>query len=153
MTQTETSTATGSAATAVDAIDGLSWLTGTWRGPLGDQLLEEQWSVAQAGSIAALVRFFQGSETQIVELLTISESSDGLEMLIQQWSGEMQPLNPAPQRMALDQQSHRSISFKSASSGGMKHLHYSSPDDSTLLIAVELTEGTRFDLRLQRFAN
>ncbi len=141
------------AAPAVDAIEELSWLTGTWRGPLGDQLLEEQWSIAQAGSIAALVRFFQGPETQIVELLTIAESSSGLEMLIQQWSGDMQPLNPAPQRMALDQKGQRSISFKSASPGGMKHLHYSSPDDSTLLIEVELTEGTRFDLRLQRFAN
>lgn len=141
------------AAPAADATAELSWLTGTWRGPLGDQLLEEQWSVAQAGSIAALVRFFQGSETQIVELLTIAESGDGLEMLIQQWSGDMQPLNPAPQRMALDQQGQRSVSFKSASPGGMKHLHYSSPDDSTLLIEVELTEGTRFDLRLQRFAN
>ena len=131
-------------------ISELAWLTGTWRGPMGERLLEEQWSVPAAGSIAAVVRFFAGPQTQIVELLAVREINDGYEMVINQWSGNMQPLSPAPQTMALDQLQERSISFKSASPGGMRHLHYSSPDDSTLNIAVELTEGTQFNLELRR---
>ncbi len=131
-------------------INELAWLTGTWRDPMGERLLEEQWSVPAAGSIAAVVRFFAGSQTQIVELLAVREMTDGYEMVINQWSGNMQPLSPAPQTMALDQLGERSVSFSSASPGGMKRLHYASPNDSTLTIAVDMTEGTQFNLELRR---
>ena len=37
-------------------IESLSWLTGNWEGPIGENLLEETWLPPSAVTIVALVR-------------------------------------------------------------------------------------------------
>ena len=37
-------------------VTDLSWLTGSWDGQMGPAVLEENWSLPRAGTIASLVR-------------------------------------------------------------------------------------------------
>ena len=37
-------------------VENLNWLTGSWDGQLGPNVLEENWSLPRSGSIASLVR-------------------------------------------------------------------------------------------------
>ena len=47
-------------------IDRLSWLTGNWKGPRDGGVLEEIWLPPLAGTITALVRSSEESETRFV---------------------------------------------------------------------------------------
>ena len=53
------------------SVNSLSWLTGSWQGPIGDNLLEETWLPPRAGTIVALVRSTNDSSTQFVEIVHI----------------------------------------------------------------------------------
>ena len=54
-------------------VESLSWLTGSWEGPIGENLLEETWLPPRAGNIVALVRSSNESGTNFVEIIIIKK--------------------------------------------------------------------------------
>lgn len=132
------------------AVADLSWLSGTWRGPFGERTLEEQWSQPSGGSIAALVRFNRAAKIDMLELVSISDSDNGLQLRIAQWSPTMEPLAESPQLLNMTAAGDRSVSFAAGSPGGLRSISYSNPTGGTLVIAVVLTEGNEFTIELPR---
>ena len=61
------------------SIDRLSWLTGNWKGPRDGGVLEEIWLPPLAGTITALVRSSEESETRIDEIYHITEINASIE--------------------------------------------------------------------------
>ena len=55
------------------SVYSLSWLTGAWEGPFGENILEEVWLPPRAGTIVALVRSSNESGTNFVEIIIIKE--------------------------------------------------------------------------------
>ena len=143
-------TSTTSQIALVGRVADLGWLSGTWRGPIGERVLEEQWSAANAGSIAALVRSADAQTTNLLELVSISDSAAGLQLRIQQWSATMEPRTPEPQLMQVVRLEPRSVAFAAVSPGGMNRLSYSSPTADQLIVSVELANGNTFDIPLTR---
>lgn len=128
----------------------LTWLTGTWRGPIGKRMLEEQWTTPSGGSVAALIRFNGDKGLAILELVSITDHAEGLELRIAQWSPTMEPLAAGPQLMRQSASGERTVTFSATAEGGLRTLKYTSPDANTLIVSVEQTEGNQFDIRLQR---
>ena len=86
----------GQADSALDetlSIDRLSWLTGNWKGPRDGGVLEEIWLPPLAGTITALVRSSEESETRFVEIIHITEINDSLELNLQLFNNSLEPEN------------------------------------------------------------
>ena len=62
------------------SVDSLSWLTGSWQGPINGNILEETWLPPTSGTIVALVRSTNESGTEFVEIIHIKELNGTLEL-------------------------------------------------------------------------
>lgn len=132
-------------------IDDLSWMTGSWAGPLGPNTLEENWIKPTSGSIAAMVRMTGEGSTSMFEVITIEEVDGSLELHIQQWDAGFKPRTEAAQKMELTEIGDRMVSFTAVSEGGMKTLGYTSPTATTFDIHVENAAGAKFTINLEAF--
>lgn len=126
----------------------LSWLTGSWAGPLGPRVLEEHWAPAIGNAVTALVRFSENDALETLELVSITETSDSLELRIQQWDPAMVPRAPA-QTMTLAELGPDYVRFDAATAGGIKVLGYRRTADDQLAIQVTLAEGNELSILLE----
>ena len=83
------------------SVNSLSWLTGAWEGPIGENILEEVWLPPRAGTIVALVRSSNESGTNFVEIIIIKEINGTLELQLQLFENSLLPINSQPHRFEL----------------------------------------------------
>lgn len=129
------STAWGEVPVVADVGD-LAWMTGTWAGPVGDGVLEENWIVARDGSIGAFVRITGAGTTGMFEFIAIEQTGDTLVLHLQQWNPGMTPRTPAMQAMRLAALGDRQVRFVATAPGGLRALGYSRPTDTTFVVEV-----------------
>ena len=103
------------------SVSKLSWMTGSWAGDIGGPVLEDNWTEANAGSIASLVHITSPEGTAMAEIVNIQEMDGTLIVHIQQWDPGFVASAEA-QKMALDSISDHVVSFVAASAGGLKKL-------------------------------
>ena len=130
-------------------VSDLSWMTGSWSGPAGENTLEENWTQPVGGSIASLVRMTGGGTTSMVALIVIEEENNSLVLRIKQWDPGFVPRTPAPQVMELIEIAKNRVSFKATQPGGIKTLAYSRPTENEFNIDIETGEGAKFQLNLK----
>src|SRR5687767_11492979 len=82
-------------------ITDLAWMTGTWSAPVGPNTLEENWTTASGGSIAAMVRMSGAKGVSMWEVITIEEKDGSLMMSVQQWNAGFEPRSPVAQKLEL----------------------------------------------------
>ncbi len=128
-------------------VSELSWLTGSWAGPVGDQLLEEIWNAPRAGTVAALVRMGGDAGTSMMEMIVINEEHGTLTLRIQQFSPTYEPRFPAPGVLALTALDENTATFKADQPGGLQQIVYVREGD-TLTITVTLPDGNLFEADL-----
>ena len=121
-------------------------MTGSWSGDIGGPILEENWTEAKAGSIAALVRITSAEGTAMVEIVNIQEM-EGTSFYIYS-SGIRLRRRAAAQKMVLDSISERSVNFVAVSPGGLKTLGYSLTDENQFLIQITTAEDQEMTLPL-----
>jgi hypothetical protein len=63
-----------------EAIDGLGFLAGHWRGERDDVVLEEMWLAPRAGVAQGSVRLVRGSAVGTIELIIVAAESDRVVM-------------------------------------------------------------------------
>lgn len=124
------------AAAAESVIEKLSWMTGTWAGPVGEGTLEENWTVPRDGSIQSLVRMTAGGVTAMVELIVVEESEDGLVLHLQQWNPGYEPRGPAT-KMRSTTIGDREVRFEVVGEGTFKALAYKRPADDKFEIHID----------------
>lgn len=127
-------------AAAENRIEKLSWMTGTWAGPLGEGVLEENWTVPRDGSIQSLVRMTVGGTTAMVELIVVEESGDGLVLHLQQWGPGYESRGPAT-KMRSTSIGEREVSFEVEGEGAFRTLSYRRPADDRFEIHVDAGQG------------
>ena len=125
----------------------LDWLTGSWAGPVGDQVLEETWNAPREGTIAALVRMSGSAGTSMMEMIVINEESGSLTLRIQQFSREYEPRFPAPNVLKLTAIGENTATFKADQPEGLQQILYVREDD-TLTVTVTLPDGNLFKAEL-----
>ncbi len=132
------------------SVDDLSWITGSWAGPIGDgAMLEENWIRPKDGSIAALVRITGDGVTSMVELIVVQPEADSLMLHIQQWDTGFAPRAGGAQKMRLTNLGKNTVSFEAVSEGGLKSLTYSRPTPDSFTVDVETADGTKFQISLK----
>jgi hypothetical protein len=55
----------------------LTWLTGSWQGQHGPQVVEEHWSGMNGRSLMAMFRWLKEGSVWFYELMAIEEEADG----------------------------------------------------------------------------
>ena len=129
-------------------IESLSWLTGNWEGPIGENLLEETWLPPRAGTIVALVRSSNESGTNFVEIIIIKEINGTLELQLQLFDDSLKPINKNPHSFELTKIENNYISFKGVSPGSHKTLSYQRPEKNVFFIRFQPYEGDFVEIRL-----
>ena len=129
-------------------IESLSWLTGSWEGPIGGNLLEETWLPPRAGTIVALVRSSNESGTNFVEIIIIKEINGTLELQLQLFDDSLKPINKNPHSFELTKIENNYISFKGVTSGAHKTLSYERPEKNVFYIRFHPHDGDEVEIRL-----
>lgn len=65
-------------AAAAGDLEKLDFMTGHWRGSVSGSAVEEWWSPAAGGTKIAAFRWATGDETNVIELVVISEEEEGV---------------------------------------------------------------------------
>ena len=123
-------------------------MTGTWAGPVGAGVLEENWTVPKAGAIQALVRMTADGKTSMVELIVIEEEAGTLMLRLQQWDPGLKPRTSAPSTMKLLELGERSVKFEAGTGAQFAKLGYARDGDA-FTIGIEDAAGNSFDLPLK----
>ena len=129
-------------------VESLSWLTGSWEGPIGEDLLEETWLPPRAGNIVALVRSSNESGTNFVEIIIIKEVNGTFELQLQLFDDSLKPINKKPHSFELTKIENNYISFKGVSAGAHKTLSYQRPEKNVFFIRFQPFEGDFVEIRL-----
>ena len=129
-------------------VESLSWLTGSWEGPIGEDLLEETWLPPRAGNIVALVRSSNESGTNFVGIIIIKEINGTLELQLQLFDDSLKPINKKPHSFELTKIENNYISFKGVSAGAHKTLSYQRPEKNVFFIQFQPYEGDFVEIRL-----
>ncbi len=127
----------------------LAWMTGSWIGPFGEQMLEETWSQPFAGTITCMVRITGNGQTNMMELILIEEVDGSLLFRVRQWLPGYVPRRPEPQIMTLAEIADRRVSFDGSGDSDFLRLTYSRPTDETFQIDVEPRQGDHFQILLR----
>ena len=129
-------------------ITDLGWLTGSWDGQMGPAVLEENWSLPRAGTIASLVRQTGPDGMGMVEMVYIEEAGGTLDLYIQQWDAGFKSRTPGAQKMTMSEITENSVTFKSVGEGGLAQLRYSRPSIDAFHIDVVTAGGQQFTIKL-----
>ena len=131
------------------AVTDLAWMTGAWRGALGEGFLEENWNQPVGGSIASLVRMTGKNGTSMVELVVVEEEQGTLVLRLQQFDPGFKPRTAKPLTMVLTSLGENSVTFEGVEPGGLKKLTYARPEVDTFTVFVETAEGAEFTSTMQ----
>ena len=130
-------------------VENLSWLTGSWDGQLGPNVLEENWSLPRSGSIGSLVRQTGPDGMGMVEMVFIEEANGTLELHLQQWDSGFVSRTPGAQKMTMSEMTENSITFLALGEGGLAELKYSRPTEDAFHIDVKTATDQAFTIRLK----
>lgn len=121
-------------------IDDLGWLTGTWSGEIGDDVVEEVWTEPAVGCLAGVFRWMQTGAVHLYEILAIEEESDGLILRIRHfdpglaaWASESE----GPKAWRLVELEGRRAVFENPDMAFPRRVVYERLDDRTLLARIE----------------
>ncbi len=129
-------------------VENLSWLSGSWDGQMGPNVLEENWSLPRSGSIASLVRQTGPDGMGMVEIVFIEEADGTLDLYLQQWDSGFSPRSPAAQKMTMSDMTENSVTFKAVGEGGLAQLKYSRPAIDAFHIDVVTAGDQEFTIKL-----
>ena len=130
-------------------VENLGWLTGSWDGQLGPNVLEENWSLPRSGSIASLVRQTGPDGMGMVEIVFIEEANGTLELHLQQWDSGFVSRTPGAQKMTMSEMTENSITFLAVGEGGLAELKYSRPAEDAFHIDVKTATDQAFTIKLK----
>jgi len=137
--------ATALARAEVHTANDLAWMTGYWSGPVGELVMEENWSRPLGGTLASMVRMSGKDGTQMVELVIIREQEGSLVLALQQFNPDFSDRTPAPQTLKLVKRGESSVTFEdAASTAGIRTLTYSRSPEDTFTIEAGLSSGDVF---------
>jgi|SRR5215472_12407285 len=68
-----------------------SWLEGEWRGDWGSRSAEQNWLEPKAGELAGIARITEGEKTLVLELFSLAENSEGVQLYLRHFTPELLP--------------------------------------------------------------
>ena len=140
------------------SVNALSWLAGQRQGPHDDGLLEQTWLSPRSGTITALVRSSEESDTRFVEIIHIREINGSLELNLQIFNNSLEPerarANYSPiHKFELIKIGDSYVIFRGVSDGAHRSLSYQLFDEDTFFIRIETNVGEKIEVQLKPLLN
>ena len=136
------------------SIDTLNWLAGQRQGPHDGGLLEQTWLSPRSGTITALVRSSEESDTRFVEIIHIREKNGRLELNLQIFNNLLEPNSISSthspiHKFELTEIGDRYVFFRGVSSGAHRSLSYHLSDENIFFIRIETNVGEKIEVQLK----
>ncbi len=136
------------------SINALSWLAGQRQGPHDGGLLEQTWLSPRSGTITALVRSSEESDTRFVEIIHIREINGRLELNLQIFNNLLEPNSISSthspiHKFELTEIGDRYVFFRGVSSGAHRSLSYQLSDENIFFIRIETNVGEKIEVQLK----
>ena len=136
------------------SINALSWLAGQRQGPHDDGLLEQTWLSPRSGTITALVRSSEESDTRFVEIIHVREINGSLELNLQMFNNLLEPSSISSthspiHKFELTEIGDRYVFFRGVSSGAHRSLSYQLSDENIFFIRIETNVGEKIEVQLK----
>jgi len=136
------------------SIDTLSWLAGQRQGPHDGGLLEQTWLSPRSGTITALVRSSEESDTRFVEIIHIREINGTLELNLQIFNNLLEPNSISSthspiHKFELTEIGDRYVFFRGISNGAHRSLSYQLSDENIFFIRIETNVGEKIEVQLK----
>ncbi|MCC5870800.1 MAG: hypothetical protein JJU22_00230 [Gammaproteobacteria bacterium] len=126
----------------------LGWMAGYWKGPFGEDTLEEHWMHPSDDTVVGSVRVTRDGVTRIKEFIVIEQAGDTLLFRVSQFQPGMKPIHDEPPIMTLTEIGDRRVAFESAGGFVFRTLAYSRPEEDRFVIEAELATGEPLQLKL-----
>jgi len=136
------------------SIDTLSWLAGQRQGPHDGGLLEQTWLSPRSGTITALVRSSEESDTRFVEIIHIREINGTLELNLQIFNNLLEPNSISSthspiHKFEFTEIGDRYVFFRGISNGAHRSLSYQLSDENIFFIRIETNVGEKIEVQLK----
>ena len=133
----------------IESIDELSWLIGSWEGPVYGGVLEETWLPPRGNTVTAIVRLTKNDITKFVEIIRIEKIGNTLELRLQIFDSPFLPRFKKPHVFRLSKIGQQMIEFKGVSEGSHKKLSYVRISSGVFRIQIETNEGNEIIINLR----
>ena len=135
------------------SIDALSWLSGPWRGHLGDDTVEETWSVPANGAMDTSIRLAGQDGVRMLELIVIREQvldsgKPSLVVHLRQFGPTLDLHNS--QELWLESLSDTAVQFTSEPGSSVLGLSYELQESGELKVGVQVSEDLVVYAQLSR---
>jgi hypothetical protein len=132
----------------------LEWLAGTWRAEMKEGHVEQVIWPVKGGEMAGMFRLWNGEQTLALELFTIRQAGDGVEMRIRHFTSELKPWEKQPIVLTLTERAGKRTVFTNFVNNDPKRSIVTHNDDGSFTSRVEIVgedgKDQSFELTLQR---
>ncbi len=138
------------------SIQDLAWLSGTWRGRVGEDVVEEIWGEPVGPGTVGVFRWLKGDDVHLYEMIAVEEADDALWMRLRHFSGGLTPWPSeasGPESWRLTENEGRRAVFLNEGLEFPRRIIYRRTGPDSLLVNLEGTkagEPTRIQFRFAR---
>jgi hypothetical protein len=119
-----------------------AWLEGKWQGSWGPRAAEQLWTGPKAGEMLGLFRVVENDKTLVVELYSLLETSDGIELRLRHFTASLLPWEQSSTTLLkLASLDPNAAVFENPSSQQPRRLTLLRVDPETYVSRSEITSG------------
>ena len=122
-------------------VKDLAWIAGTWRGKVGEDVVEEIWSEPAGRSMAGVFRWMKGDGIYMYEILALEQDDEGVGLLMRHFGKGLVPWESEgekiPVRKCLDPKGQKKAVFEDPAIPFPKRIVYELVDAKTLTVRLE----------------
>lgn len=128
-------------------IDDIAWMSGPWRGNVGDRTVEENWRRPAANTLTTMALLTDAGGVDMVELIVIRAHDDTLTLHLRQFSPTLELVTD--QNMRLTDLDDRSVTF-ALDGARIEQLKYSLVAKDRMNVDLTFTGGVRITAEFTR---
>lgn len=124
--------------TSSAALSDFSWLQGKWQGDWGPRMAEQVWTDPRAGEMAGVFRVTENDKTLVLELYSLVETADGIELRLRHFTPSLVPWEPKVTVLKLAGFNASGMVFENLSGSQPSRNNFTRIDADTYLFRTEI---------------
>lgn len=124
--------------TSSASLSDFSWLQGKWQGDWGPRVAEQVWTDPLAGEMAGVFRVTENDKTLVLELYSLVETPDGIELRLRHFTPSLIPWEPKVTVLKLASSNASAMAFENSSGGQPSRNNFTRIDGDTYLFRTEI---------------
>lgn len=122
-------------------VSDLDWLAGRWVGKWGPRSAEQVWTSPEAGLMLGAFRVFEDHHTLLVELFTLEQKNDGVELHFRHLTPDLVPWERTATELTLQSYDSKKWVFLNSTNGQPRRSIIIRVDPDTYTMRSEISSG------------